>query len=431
MNDAWDPIEDLEPLDDNSLGLLAAYHDAAGPSADAEARMLAGLRARLATESNVDDPATAVPPEAAVAPREQDASSNARTLAIAAVAFAAGVALTVSLSRPSVPQDLQTTSNGDAITRHDAAGLPGRVRPESFVPRGGSASSDPSVARGMESMPQRSWPLSIVDMAKPQSIVEIEPAERSIPRIAEPTRADESDEGESAAPPRQDADDGPRNRMEGATASRDPLRGTPDPAVPSTQGASRGAWAPSVSGAPAGAGIGSAARNPAVGGPAPAAPTAGSGASNAGGDGSSETPPEETPSPEPEPEDEPENEPEDEQPPEEICFEELDACMADANIFCDYGYPGCDTAYHFCEMRSSLCLDGDGGVPDPGYPPDEPDPDGPDPDDCETDYELCVLGVDTVCIPEHLPPEECENMMFQCDEEQMMCYGEPPPEPWW
>lgn len=428
MNDAWDPIEDLEPLDDNSLGLLAAYHDAAGPSADAEARMLAGLRARLATESNVDDPATAVPPEAGVAPREQDASSNARTLAIAAVAFAAGVALTVSLSRPSVPQDPQTTSNGDAITRHDVAGLPGRVRPESFVPRGGSASSDPSVARGMESMPQRSWPLSIVDMAKPQSIVEIEPAERSIPRIAEPTRADESDEGESAAAPRQDADDGPRDRMEGATTSRDPLRGTPDPPVPGTPGATRGAWAPSVSGLPAGEGIGSAARNPAVAGPAPTAPTADSGASNAGGNGSSDPPSDEPPPvDEPPPSDEPtedEPEPEDEPPRGDLCSEELDACLADADAFCE-SYPGCETVHDFCFMRNMTCLGGEHEFPHPDDGPDEPEP-----DDCDTDYSICMMEAEGICVLEKLGHEECEQWFGQCDEMMAMCYGEPPPEPW-
>lgn len=429
MNDAWDPVEDLEPLDDSSLGLLAAFRDASGPSEDAQARMLAGLRSRLAAESNIDDPVDAVSPETASAPREQSDASKARTFAIAAVAFAAGVALTVSLGRPGAPEDPRSVSTADAehVARQGPPGAPARVRPEALVPNGGSAPTDLSVPGGAEPAVEGAWPLSIADLAKPAAIEEVEPMQGSGPLSVEPASPNELGEGTPAAPPRQDADEGAHDSdpMEGATASRRPLGPSTDPTQAGRGTPIPGAWAPSVSGASVGAGIGSTARNPAVAGASPTAPNTGSGSSsNAGGDSPSEEPPP------PEPEDEPENEPEDERPPEEVCTEEFDACIADANIFCDSDYPGCNTAYEFCGMRSYLCLGGDSGFPEPPYPPDEPDPDDPDPNDCEMDNELCMLEVDSLCMLEDLPFDECDHLVLLCDEEMMMCFDEPPPEPW-
>lgn len=429
MNDAWDPTEDLEPLDDTSLGLLAEYRDGSGPSEDAEARMLAGLRTRLSADSNADEPATAVPPETTAAPRNGGASSNARTFAIAAVAFAAGVALTVSLDRPDTQQDSRPGSSGEdehVVRRHDAR-QPAGVRTETSDPRRDATA--PSLGPiGVATVAPKSWPLSIVDLAKPPGTTEIEPVEGSRPRV--PSRPDESGDGTSTAPARRHTGDGPRNRdtTEGATASRGPLRGVPAPTAPGRGTALQGPWAPSVGGGAAGVGIASAARNPAAGGPAPTTPNAGSGSSNAGGDGSSDAPAKEPPpADEPPPSDAPEPEPEDEdEPPRgEACSEELDACLADAEAFCDFSDPACETVHDFCFMRNMSCL-GDEDVPLPhDYPPDEPEP-----DDCDTDYNICMMEADVVCVLEKLGPEECEQWFAQCDELIAMCYGEPPPEPW-
>jgi len=447
MNDAWDPIEDLEPLDHNSLDLLAAYRDAAGPSEDAEARMLAGLRSRLSSESSADAPATAVPGETGAAPREPTTSSNARTFAIAAVAFAAGIALTVSLGRPGGPQDPESAASGDSgesaghnagqVVARDSAGLPGPVRAESDAP----GSTLRSTSGTVEPMDERPWPLSVADLSKPresqpglqpavQSPNEINPADGPAPLGAGPTRQGEGNDDPSR-PRGRSADDGFGGSRDGATASRSPLRGGPDPSASGRGTAIQGAWAPSVSGAPAGAGIGSAARNPAVAGPSPAAPGSGSGSSNAGDDGpsdkpSSEPPPADEPPPPDEPEPDPEEDPEDEQSLDERCAEEFDACSADADTFCESGYPGCESVHEFCFMRSMMCLDEDNGFPHPEYPPEEPEP-----DDCDMDYSICMMEADAVCMLEKMVPEECEQMIWHCDEMMAMCYGEPPPEPWW
>lgn len=445
MNDAWDPIEDLEPLDHDSLGLLAAYRDAAGPSEDAEARMLAGLRSRLSTEPSADAPAPAVSGETGAAPREPSTSSNARTFAIAAVAFAAGVALTVSLGRPGEPQDSRAAASRDAdqhagqnageVATRDSAGLPGPHRPDSYAP----GSDFPSTSGTVEPMAERSWPLSVADLTKPQELQpglepalhgpnEIDPEDGPAPLGAGPTRQGEGNDDPSR-PRGRSADDGFGGTTDGATASRSPLRGGADPSASGRGTAIQGAWAPSVSGAPAGAGIGSAARNPAVAGPSPTAPSSGS--SNAGGESPSDKapsdpPPADEPPPPDEPEPEEENDPEDDQSLDERCAEEFDACSADADTFCESGYPGCESVHEFCFMRSMMCLDEDNGFPHPEYPPEEPEP-----DDCDMDYSICMMEADAVCMLEKMVPEECEQMIWHCDEMMAMCYGEPPPEPWW
>lgn len=434
MNDAWDPIEDLEPLDDTSLGLLASYRDAAGPCEDAEARMLAGLRARLSTEGGVDVPATAVPPETTAVPAEQNTSSNARSFAVAAIAFAAGVALTVSLGHPKAPDESLSASNGDAeqLVHRDAAGASGRLHPETYVPQRGAGSSDLSVPGRTEPVAGRSWPLSFADLANPQ-LQQVEPVEGSTRQLVEPRVPEGPNENICPPPPRPSSDDVPRGSdpAKGTTTSHGPFRGAPDPAVTGRGTAIQGAWAPSVSGTPAGAGIDSAARDPAVAGPSPTAPNADAGSSNAGGDGSSDTPSDEPPpADEPPPSDEPDepDEPDQERPLEEVCSEQLDACLADADAYCAADYPGCDPVRDFCFMRSMTCLDEDGGSPYPGYPGSPTD--GPKPENCDTDYDICVMETDTMCMLEKLGPDDCEQLFWYCDELMAMCYGEPPPEPW-
>lgn len=443
MNDAWDPIEDLEPLDRDSLGLLASYRDAAGPSEDAEARMLAGLRARLGQESDAEDPATAVPPNSAASPLEHQTPSNARTLAIAAIAFAAGVALTVSLRPSPAPQGPVATSNRgrDPIAQRDAARLPGPVSPEAAPHRAGSTSAPDSVASGVAPSVERSWPLSFADLTTPQTVQpdlreveEVEPMPGRPSLNVEPSAAEQPGEETSPAP-RRHADDGPTEASgSDGTAAPDPLRsGSADPSAAGSGSASRSAWAPSVSGTPSGASVGSAARNPAVAGASPSAPNPGQSSSNTGGEGPSEPPAGEPPaSDEPRPSDEPDPDPDpsdedeqDEEPElEEVCAGHLDDCLADAQLYCEYGYEGCPFVTEFCYTRAATCLGEDGAFPEP-YEPE------PEPIECDVEYDLCLMDTEAMCTLDKLPPQECEDMYWMCEDILASCHGEPPPDPPW
>ncbi|MBV1857230.1 MAG: hypothetical protein KUG77_02380, partial [Nannocystaceae bacterium] len=144
MNDAWDPLEELEPLDNQLLGLLTAYRDTQGPSQDAEARMLAGLRARVEAE-DARSRATTATAAPNVTATDERSSFNTRTFAIAAIAFAAGVALTVSLpgSAPAeTPSSALLGSSAQTAPRDHAESSPGRPRSLDKAVR--SASADPT-----------------------------------------------------------------------------------------------------------------------------------------------------------------------------------------------------------------------------------------------------------------------------------------------
>ncbi|MGH1342063.1 MAG: hypothetical protein ACRBN8_10955 [Nannocystales bacterium] len=452
MNDAWDPTEDLEPLDDDSQSLLASYRDASGPSEDAQARMLAGLRARVRAEDSANKPTIAAPAEGPTAPRERRVSSNTRTFSVAAIAFAAGVALTVSLGGPRGPQQSDPIHSGGAeqVVRHEATDL-GPARTETFEPAGHASAAPLSVPNVVEPMADRPWPLSVADLAKPyatvpdgqrapQAVDEVQPARAPTPRAVALGVDGEGSDDTSPAAGRSGADDGPQrnDRWEGAAASRDPLQGSPGPSSTGRGTAIRGAWAPSVNSAPGGAGVGSAARNPAVADPSPAVPDSGPSPSDTGADGSSETPSDEPPpADDPPHSDEAEEESEDEQgedepPLEEFCSDEYAACMADAERFCQAYDPACIEVFEFCDMRNMLCMGEEDGFPPPESPLPDPDHDAdPDPEECEVLFGMCEMEADAFCEEDEMLHEDCEHMHWMCEDERAMCYGEPPPEPWW
>ena len=446
----WDSMDELEPLDDTSLGLLASYREARGPSEAAEARMLAGLRARIAAETE-PEPAKAVSPEvspSSTASRTGTGTEGrARTIAIAAVAFAAGVALTLSLSGRR--ESASTSADPDSMARGGHAMQPSGAPSERGhqAPRPGlDAAHTPVEGGGPEGA--RSWPLSVADLA---TISDPEDDDRD-------DHVDDDDgmpQTVELPPNALDADDTDEDDDVAATARRrgvlspdeDPLagRGTShrgsDPRGSSLGGGGSsavGAWAPSLTPSPTTSGIGSAARNPAVGGSAPSkggtTPSSGQG-NNEGttpSDGaprddapageppppSDEPPPPEDPPPEEEPRD---DEPgDDEVPLEEQCDAEHEACVADAAAYCGWNPDGCPFVLDFCHERLMSCMGGDPFMPDP------PDPPEPEPYDCYQDYDMCMMDVESICILEKAPPEACEDMYMQCDEMLMSCEGMPP-----
>lgn len=443
MNDAWDPMDELEPLDGASLGLLASFRDAQGPSADAEARMLAGLRARIDAESSADDSAAAATLDDAPAQEAHAARGNVRTLAVAAVAFAAGVVLTVSLERGR-----QTTGDAEGaspsvverIVYRDGPSHAGAEAQQPHVPtvhlRGGAES--PQSAAVDADNPAPPWVRTLTEPAS----AEREPTGDG-PRAvdeAEPTTAESHstaiDEPRSASDPRRPNRERPRENA--MSPSAPPTGRTGHPAPPPRAGA----WAPSITPTPSMGGVSSVARNPALGGaspqrppiPAPSNPSNPAPNQDASPDGG--TPPapgNDEPSPEPAPsepdqpddlpdDDLPDDEPEDEVSLEELCEEEFQACSADADAYCAWNMEGCGYAFEFCNIRHESCLGYEPQIPFPH--PDEPDPH--DPYDCYADYEVCIAETAAMCEFEKAPEEECDVMWWQCEEMLTTCEGGSP-----
>lgn len=427
MNDAWDPADDVEPLDDASLGLLSSFREASGPSEEAEARMLAGLRARIAAE-----PAAAVPAEP-VEERPTHDASNLRTIAIAAVAFAAGVALTTVLPRPAAPPHSGDVSPTAAATPRPTPAPVRGQRP----PATGHSSPSPHFEEGIAyphpgvvaESPALAWPLANADLQVPQT--HSSPSTHPQPSTSIPSAAQHgpsegpaptASEGQRGATRSPSGGTSPSNR---GTASRGPLRPGrgPSPAGRPAPGASPGAWAPSLPSAPSAAGVGAAARNPAVGSnsanPAPPPPDHNNPPPKDG------QPPSADNEPEPEPKPDPEEPPTEEESPEERCAEELDACLSDANEYCETSHEDCWPVFDFCQMRAEAC--GGGELPPP--PPFPGPPEEPEPWECADDYDLCIVETDALCMLEKLPPLECSYVQWECDYSFAMCEGFPPPPP--
>ncbi len=436
MNEGWDPVE---PLDDTSLGLLAAFREAEGPSADAEARMLAGLRARIEADQHPDDPATAVSAEPA--PKAAAPRGNVRTLAVAAVAFAAGVALTLTLASPH-----GGATEGTGTAERDASPIARRHGPHAQDHDRGIPTHDPTSA-----VVESFMPMDVVAQAEAELPW---PLTAEIAELASPPREDSPDEDDEDALPQSveipnavDDDDTPRETArrrptalgsdDDAYASR-PSRQSPSGADdPERRGSGVGAWAPSLTPSPSGAGIGSAARNPAVGGSSAPGTPAAPGNPDSGNDGSSsepppqddapkDPPPDDTDHEEPEEDDPPQEEEEDETSPEEQCDAELQACMADAQAYCEWNHEGCWYVEDFCMTRVDACLSGDPGMPYPEHPPEEPQP-----YDCYEEHDMCVMETEAMCMMDKLPPEVCDDMYMQCDEILNACEEQPPPGPPW
>lgn len=442
MNDAWDPMDELEPLDDASLGLLASYREAEGPSADAEARMLAGLRARIASEAQGGEPATAVQsdeaPQRSVDPTEA-ARGRARTFAVAAIAFAAGVALTVSLDRG---RSTSQESTDDGATRDVAErvvyrdGSPTKT-PQPAVPsvrRLGNAGATDAPGAAVEAEAPLPWPLSITEPTpaaseptdvQPSALDEDEPS-----GVESHSTAIEDGRGPSESnhhPRKRPAGDpGPLQRPRIGQTTRTPQDGAGQSPL--------GAWAPSVSSSPSVTGVSSVARNPAVGGsPAPAVPSPSpsdpstpppSNSEPSDGGGTEPPPRDAEPSPEPAPDDPsdeppPEDEPiEDEVPLEEACDEAFDACVADAGTYCEWNIDGCDYVHEFCGSRYAACMGDETHLP-------FPHPDEPQPHDCYFDYDMCMAEIDAMCMFDKTPQEECDMMWLHCEEVLTACETDP------
>lgn len=432
MSDAWDSLDELEPLDDASLGLLASYREAKGPSADAEARMLAGLRARIVSEALDPEPANTTPSAEVPTQHVDTAQGRVRTLAVAVLAFAAGVALTVSLDRGQSPSK-DDPEGGAAprvvervIYRNGARSEAPRPNDPFVRTLGSDDAADGSNAPGrvVEADAPLPWPLS---MTQPVS-AEPEPNDRMPSAVdeADPApvtpRSTTIEDGRDHAEPRpqeRGADDSsPLHRPRPGQAARAPGHG-PGPL---------GASAPSVTPSPSVAGVSSVARNPAVGGsPAPAGPPRSPSEpstaphSDGGGD---EPPPrdaepasdrsgEPPPGDEPPPEDEPV---EDELPLEEACEEALQACYADAGTYCAWNIDGCEYAFEFCNIRYNACR---GDTPSPS-------PDDPAPFDCGAAYDMCTAEINAMCEFEEIPQDECAMMWVQCEDEFTGCENEDP-----
>ena len=112
---------------------------------------------------------------------------------------------------------------------------------------------------------------------------------------------------------------------------------------------------------------------------------------------------------------------EDDVPLEEACDETFQACMADAESYCTWNMDGCTYAFEFCGLRHDTCL---------GYEPPQmpfPHPDEPEPHDCYIDYDVCMAGIDAMCMFDKTPQEECDAMWLHCEEMLTLCEGE---EPW-
>lgn len=445
MNDAWDPMDELEPLDDASLGLLASYREAEGPSADAEARMLAGLRARIASEAFDGEPATAVQSDEAprrnVDPTEA-AKGRARTFAVAAVAFAAGVALTVSLDRgrnasQENPDDGAAAHVVERVVYRDGSTTTPQPVVPSVRPLGSAGAADASDAPSMvvEAEAPLPWPLSITEPAPtaseptgalPSAVDEEPTAVESHSTAIDDGR--EPSESHRRTRERTADDSGPVQRRRTNQTTRTPRDGDGHGPL--------GAWAPSVSSSPSVPGVSSVARNPAVGGsPAPAMPspspsdpsTPPPSNSEPGDRGGDEPPPRDAePPPEPSPDDPsdeppPEDDPiEDEVPLEEACDEAFHACFADAESYCAWNIDGCDYAIEFCGIRHATCLGGEPQMP-------FPHPDEPQPHDCYFDYDMCMAEIDAMCMFEKTPEEECDLMWLHCEDMLTACETE---EPW-
>ncbi len=257
--------------------------------------MLSGLRARIAAETSADDPAAAVAPrpapEVSEAPRAQASNGNVRTIVVASIAFAAGVALTLSLASPgtSGPSEDSTLGRADQVASHSRTGQPLRQPPLPSPPGPGpSALTVPTQAQPQA--PALAWPLSMAELSAAerngQTRDEQEPGYRSIE--SSPSDPD----GDGPAPKQSSAvispDDDP-------IADREPTRrrGTgPSGTDPGPRGSATGAWTPSLTPpSAAGSGIGAAARNPAVGGATPNLAGSGSnGQSGSSQNGSSREP---------------------------------------------------------------------------------------------------------------------------------------------
>lgn len=448
MNDVWDAAN-AEPLDDTSLGLLAAFREEQGPSEEAQARMLAGLRSRVAAEPTPEDvaPAPATTPKAVPVDTTASTSSNTRTVVIAAVAFAAGVMLTVGLGDRARPQSAPPTADRVAQQHTAPAARLGAPAPLTQTPNTELLSTDAAPA----------WPLSMADLQAPAADPSMGPTKEKPPEgpVHEAPNALTSEvEGRSEEAPEPDTEpathgtrrSGALNPDDDALAQRNSTR-TRDGQNPTrgngagVRGSATGAWAPSLSPTTSVTGIGAAARNAAVGGSSPAtAPgPARSGSSNGGdnaspggdanandgaGDGPSDDPAQGDPASDEPEQGEPDDEGEEDAPsPEEQCATEFDACMNDAHEYCEFDPEACESLFDFCGHRDAICL----GEPPP--PPMWPDPDEPPHDDCDMQYDICLMEADTYCAYEKIQPEECDDLYFACDAMLGECHGAPPYDP--
>ena len=426
MNDAWDPTEDLEPLDDASLGLLSAFRDASGPDDDAQARMLAGLRARIDAEDDAAaEPATAVP--TAAEPRAT--TSRRRTAAVAVLAFAAGVALTLALPSSPQPQSSTVAQAPRERAPRVATAAPGTTAMPSPSQRPLDQALAPPAA-------ELSWPLADVDLQEPA----VADLLADTPRP--PSESQRSEVQPSPRDPQQDPqpnEPGAR-RGAGTSATRSPSAPLQpgNGARPSGAPQRPGAWAPTLPSGASPANIGAAARNPALGSnpsqrtsPSQTTPSTSPDRSQPSNDQTEPSSPNDKSDKEP-PDEQPDEQPEDEQPDdEEVCADQHEACVADADEYCGESSEGCLPIYDFCEARALKCL---GEVLPPSPFPDDPydeDPEEHEPDDCHHYYDMCITEAETICILEKVPPHECDFLRWDCEDMFAECQGSLPPDPYW
>ncbi|MEM6290066.1 MAG: hypothetical protein AAGA54_02340 [Myxococcota bacterium] len=433
-------------LDTGERALLDEFRDARGPTEEAEARMLAGLRARLEADALADGAPTHEHPAVTAAPQlHRPPTASSRTTFVAIAAFAAGVALTLAVGRDASdgpePASERPTS---LVQATDTAAPPATTpHPETVAPtRPGSAPQAPAPAvedgaGPVDPEPAPSRSRSADDDAPEETTAMAERAG------AQQGRGDEQDEdpgndrlaaATTARDPRSAAL-GPRGTAAHPPAKAGTTWSTAPAGVPSSGGTFGRSFGPVEVGPSVGFGGSQAQSTPTPSGTPdsnppdtePASPSSGP-EEPAGDDGPS-------PEPEPEPDDEePEPEPDDEEPepddegdpdehPELVCNETHQACIESALYYCKANPEACPHYMEFCDLDFEVCLGHD-----PIGPIDEPYQEP----QCEEAFEHCMLEYDMLCGPgfeDGATPEECDMFHWSCESMYSECMGEEPPPP--
>lgn len=119
-----------------------------------------------------------------------------------------------------------------------------------------------------------------------------------------------------------------------------------------------------------------------------------------------------------EPEEDEEGEPEE----GAACEGEHFACTESAMENCEVNPEGCDYYFQFCDMNLDSCL---GNEPQPPHEEPEPPDDEEHEEMCEEHLSNCLIEAEIVCQQE---PANCENFYWECEFVYADCMGYDPPE---
>ncbi len=447
-----DAPKDWQELEGSEIALLDLYRDASGPSADDEERMFARLRATIEVEAELTGPEPLAEDVYERAPRkDRSRMGSVTTAVVGAVAFAAGIALTLGL-RPATDapagSGTQTTTAAVHPGEHDEDVSPGDpptscepriVERPVYVPAEGEFEPDHDAAAPLRG-PRMQSPtpppegrvagrISSADGSDWLADDHVNRRRRTTnpSGVERPRRG--MGRGGNTRPRRHDRGRTWRPYVPGPSASGLPSGGPSAP--PSIDMGGHGTTSATNGGGQAGTNDAS---------PNPSGRSGSGGSDNSGPSDDSAPPPapgdaspSDDPGPEPASEDPPDGQPTNDEPspedppadddasaPELFCEEQLTTCHESQFAYCEWNPEACHFYPEFCDFNFEQCMTGG-----PQYPPDEPLA----PETCEQDYESCMSELDDLCIDDQIPADECNVHQWHCETMLADCMGDEPPPP--